>query len=346
MKSKRPYLLLILCLALLAGCQTKNIPNETPAEPPSVEAAAEIPVQYLTLDAPLDTPKAEISAMTWAGDWLILVPQYPSRFDDQLFRIHKDDILEAVENKSETPLPMETIQIETKALKKEVKGFEGFEALVFDENTAYFTVESQPKKMQGYAIMGSLSDDYSRIELDLDSLTELDPQADLDNMTDESILVFGRRILTIYEANGKNVNPSPTAYLLDLELQPSDTLSFPNIEYRITDVSSVDDHGCFWAINYFYPGDVKLEPAEDNYLQSYEQGPTHSKSAAVERLIELQFSEDGIIPTDTAPIQLELLPDDDARNWEGLARLDDLGFLLVTDTYPETLLGFVPYPAP
>jgi hypothetical protein len=32
------------------------------------------------------------------------------------------------------------------------------------------------------------------------------------------------------------------------------------------------------------------------------------------------------------------------RNWEGLVRLDDRGFLLVTDLFPGTILGFVPAP--
>jgi hypothetical protein len=42
------------------------------------------------------------------------------------------------------------------------------------------------------------------------------------------------------------------------------------------------------------------------------------------------------------PIQLELIDDLHPRNWEGLVRLDPHGFLLATDTYPETLLAFVP----
>jgi hypothetical protein len=37
------------------------------------------------------------------------------------------------------------------------------------------------------------------------------------------------------------------------------------------------------------------------------------------------------------------LSDEAARNWEGVVRLEDRGFLLVTDTFPRTLLGFVPF---
>ncbi len=31
------------------------------------------------------------------------------------------------------------------------------------------------------------------------------------------------------------------------------------------------------------------------------------------------------------------------RNWEGIVRLENRGFLLMTDKYPETLFGFVEY---
>ena len=58
----------------------------------------------------------------------------------------------------------------------------------------------------------------------------------------------------------------------------------------------------------------------------------------------LQYDADGITFVDRAPVQLEL-PGEDARNWEGIVRLDDVGFLLVTDQYPQTILGFVPVPA-
>ena len=41
------------------------------------------------------------------------------------------------------------------------------------------------------------------------------------------------------------------------------------------------------------------------------------------------------------PIQLEL-DKDSPRNWEGIVRIDDIGFLIATDKHPEMILGFVP----
>ena len=176
-------------------------------------------------------------------------------------------------------------------------------------------------------------------------MLEIEPQANLSNTSDESVMVFGQRIVTLYEANGANVNPNPVAHMFNLDMQLVGSLSMPTIEYRITDATQPDQNGLFWAINYFFPGDrEKLKPAEDRLVTQYGQGETHAKSQAVERLVAFQFTEDGIVLAPLAPIQLQLLPDDEARNWEGIARLDDRGFLLVTDKFPETILAFVANP--
>jgi hypothetical protein len=38
------------------------------------------------------------------------------------------------------------------------------------------------------------------------------------------------------------------------------------------------------------------------------------------------------------------LESDTPRNWEGIVRLDERGFLLMTDEDPDTILAFVPRP--
>ena len=60
----------------------------------------------------------------------------------------------------------------------------------------------------------------------------------------------------------------------------------------------------------------------------------------MERLVELNYSSDGITLADSAPIQLTL-DGDNARNLEGLVVLDNQGFLMVTDKFPSTMLIFV-----
>ncbi len=60
--------------------------------------------------------------------------------------------------------------------------------------------------------------------------------------------------------------------------------------------------------------------------------------------MEFYFSIDGITVSDQPPIQLVLRGDGQSRNWEGIVRLDDRGFIIATDTYPETILAFVSFP--
>jgi len=148
-------------------------------------------------------------------------------------------------------------------------------------------------------------------------------------------------VVTFYESNGQEVNNSPVVHLFDTNLLGVGTVPFPYIPYRITDVTELDENGRFWAINYNFPGDRAIQE-EDSLIAQYEEGPTHLTSDGVERLVEFQYSSDGITRIEQPPIQLQLL-DEDLRNWEGIVRLDDLGFLLVTDKFPETILAFVPF---
>jgi len=64
----------------------------------------------------------------------------------------------------------------------------------------------------------------------------------------------------------------------------------------------------------------------------------------VERLLPFCYAEDRLSLADQAPIQLQLLDAETSRNWEGIERVEDRGFLLVTDKFPGTQLGFVAMP--
>jgi hypothetical protein len=118
----------------------------------------------------------------------------------------------------------------------------------------------------------------------------------------------------------------------------------PHIEYRLTDATPLDRQGRFWAIDVFYAGERSLRTEDDPLSMAFGEGKTHSQLDIVERLIELQYSPDGITLTGTPPIQLQLVGRNRPRNWEGLARLDEIGFLMVTDKWPETILGFIANP--
>ena len=199
--------------------------------------------------------------------------------------------------------------------------------------------------MRGYLVAGEISSDLSVLRLNPDKLRQLPPQAGIMNLADEAVLVVDDRVATIHEANGVNVNPNPVSHLFGLYLQPLGTVPFPTLEYRVTDATSPDSKGRFWVINYYFPGEGPLlKPPPDHLPNEYDPSDARSVSTAVERLVELEYSKNGITLTETRAIYLEKTRYDRPRNWEGLVRLEKRGFLVVTDKFPTTLLAFVPLP--
>lgn len=357
--------LLLLAIWLLIACQmqpeapvvtavpttatatsTQIPPTGTPR--PTITPTAvlttveEQPIQIIPLAGPLAAASAEISGLAWYGDSLILLPQYPSRFDDQLFALSRSEIMAFLDGMQDSPLTPQAIPLAAAGLTQ-LPGYEGLEAIAFYGDQVFITIEtSGGAPMLGYLVSGVIASDLSQIELDVDHLAEIEPPVPLANYSDETVLVVDDTVLTIYEANGRFVNPTPAAHQFSTGLELLGTLPFPVIEYRVTDATAVDENGRFWVINYLFPGDIpKLNIAPDAIGERYGRGSSHAASDAVERLIELQVSDDGISLTETPPIQLALRPDGEARNWEGIVRLDGRGFLLATDKFPETILAFV-----
>ena len=74
----------------------------------------------------------------------------------------------------------------------------------------------------------------------------------------------------------------------------------------------------------------------------FKEGKTHRNSDSVERLIELEISDDKIQLSGREPIQLQL-SEKNSRNWEAIVRIDDKGILIATDKYPEMILGFIAF---
>lgn len=300
------------------------------------------PVREIPLTGPIASPEAEISGMTWYGDVLILLPQYPNRFPfdgaGSVFALHKSDILDFLDGKSDAPLSPFQIRFSAPNLEKSIRGFEGFEAIAIDGDRVFLTIEASPTGMMSYLVAGQIAPEPARIDIDESRISQIQPQTGLPNFGDEALLVFGSRLVSIYEISGSPFLPSPVAHMFDFSLQLQDALAFPDIPYRISDATPSDEIGRFWAINFTIRSETEATPVADSLLEGFLQFQT------VERLIEFQFSESGIVLSGTPVIQLGLLSDQESGNWEAIARLDELGFLLATDEHPDTVLGFVPSP--
>jgi hypothetical protein len=327
------------------------------------QEAHETPVTVIELTGPASEPDAELSGLAWHGDYLILMPENPNMYATEgnagmLYALNKDDILAYVSSKEsgQTPAPLAPFAIPVVGpdIAETVPGFDGFEAVTFADDDVYMVIESETdtEAMRGYLVKGSVEGTQPglQITLDLENLVEIPGQTEWENMSYESLFVDGDQVVVVYEANGDEanggvvVNQNPRAMVFNQNLEPVGEIGFAPVDYRLTDVTNLDDNGQFWAINYFFPGEDFLNADDDPIADEYGKGPTHSQFPQIERLIALQHRETGITLVDVAPIQLELLGED-ARNLEGIARLDDLGLLVATDQYPETILGFVSFPA-
>lgn len=308
---------------------------------------AEIPVVYLSLADEYAQANAEYSAMAWYGDTLILVPQYPVRFSSEttygsLLAIPRQQILDVLDGRQTEALEPIRIPLDAPGLDG-LSGFEGFESIAFVGNTVYMTVEARNGlNMQAYVLQGRIEPDLSQIILEPSTAAVSKAQSGASNYSDESIFFWQNEIWTIYEANGAGINPQPKVHRFNSQLQPLADGVFPTIEYRITDVAAPDEDGKFWAINTFFPGDrLKLNLRTDGLVEKYGAGESHAQHEGVERLVQMQITEAGVELVDRPPLQLVLLENGEIRNWEGLVELPGRGFLLVTDKYTDSLLGFV-----
>ena len=303
-------------------------------------------VVELPLTGPLADSKAEVSGLAWYDDNLILLPQYPNFSDEGsdgfLYALPKAEILAYLDGASETELEPKPITLIASGLVDQIPNFQGFESIGFSDSKVFLTIEAgNGTDMQGYLISGTISADLSQLELDTTKLATIPPQAVSENHTDESILVLDDRILTFYEVTGEAIVNDPVAHVFDFDLNSLGTIPVDNIEYRLTDAALSSDNE-FWGINYFFPGDTDLLPAADPIADKYGNGKSNVEFDHVERLVKFEISENKITLAKTAPIPLILT--EDARNWEGLVLLDDRGFLLATDKFPSTILGFVQFP--
>lgn len=338
-------LLILLIPFFLYSC--KSAEEQILNVPPGYESNEYI-VREIHLIGPVSKNESEISGLSWFGDNLILLCQFPSRFGTKevgaIFKINKSKLSNFINNIDTTAIEPEKVKVHANGLEKYFGLDQGFESIAFLGNDVYLTIEAfENKSMLGYIVKGKINDEASDIYLDEKSLKPIYPQASIYNLSDETIFIYNNQIYTLYECNGKNINPKPYAHKFDAELKTLEKVEFPNVEFRITDASMPSPDGKFWAINYMYQGDWSdLNPADDLQDNKYESQKI-KESRMTERLLEFQIKEGKIIRTEKKPLKIKLLNNNIGRNWEGLAKMEEYGFLIVSDYFPRTILGFIDF---
>ena len=301
----------------------------------------EVKVQEIKLSGLITDKEQEISGMDWFQDRLFLLPENMGGF---LFSISKSEILNAIKSGKNLPIAPKKTRFKTPDYSSLIKGLDGFEAIAFNKNKIYITIESEHRgKMVSYLAWGKIDSKSLEVVMDEKDLKAIKTPIQLNNISFESLLINDQDIIMIYEANGSNLRKNPTQSVLTEKSKNISQVNFPNIEYRITDATRIDSNDRFWVINYFWPGDKKLlNPGEDNILNKVKQGSSHFKLDQIERLVEFQMNAGGISISDTKPIQL-FLESDASRNWEAVARLDNKGLLIATDKHPRMIFGYVQF---
>ncbi|MEC7821942.1 MAG: hypothetical protein VX896_05895 [Candidatus Neomarinimicrobiota bacterium] len=286
----------------------------------------------------------EMSGLAWYNDYLILMPQYVNESKPRFYYLKKSTINDWLNGNKEKPLNPSKIDIIMPDYFNSIKGYQGFEAICFIGNKAYLIIETKNNdSMQSFIVKGSMDIKNKTLIIDPEKKVEILLPVNIKNMGYESILKYKYRLMVLFEANGINVNSDPKASFYNSSLKQKGHISFPNIEYRITDATELDDQGRFWAINFFWPGEKKrLNPGKDLVLNNTVKGETHQEFEHVERLVEFKIDGKNIYKTNSLPIQLEL--NQNSRNWEGVVRMENKGFLMIVDEHPRTILAFIKKP--
>jgi hypothetical protein len=229
-------LLLVLGVALVWAIYSVTSDESTDDLSSSSSDPAQYPAEQAVTTIPLTEPLAqrdsEVSGMAWYGDYLIMLPQYPSIFgaDDKsfLFALPKADLLAFVEGSLSGPLePIQVLFVEPD-WSEQIDGFQGYEAIAFNGDRAFLTIEADSgADMAGYLVAGSISADLSALQLDASSLVEIPQPVTLNNKADETLIVTDEVIITIYEASGVDENPTPMVHVYDLDLAALGTSPTP-----------------------------------------------------------------------------------------------------------------------
>lgn len=334
-----------VCLIALVGC-TRGGDSGTRAEFDETWPRLEVAIREITLDLPVDPERAEFSGLDWWGDRLVLLPQYPEVFGGDrggaLPFIPRTRLEAYLSGADTTAIRPEWIVFDDGQLSKRVLGWDGYEAIAFDGELAYLTIECLTKgRWTGVLVRADVDDDPPYIVVDDVHRMEIQGASRRPNFTEEAVFVTEGAVGTIHELNGRFVNATPKVLRFTRDLRALEALRFPELEYRVTDASRIDTDGRLWVFNQFWPGEAGVLDARSDALAAVDR-PT---GRPVERLVPLRVTATGLVfDRDRPLVRLRTRADDVARNWEGVARWKDEGVLIVTDRHPRTIFAYVAWP--
>lgn len=341
---RRPLPLLV---ALTLSCSGAQRPTaRDPSDP--------VPVLGICLAGDAAARGNEYSGLAWHGDELFLLPQWsprglararsqPGFTRPWVYRIPGARLRAWVDGRDRAPITPERVPFDTLDIANN-PDYQGFEAIAFDGDRAALAVErGSQDRMSGLLVTARL-DPARGLVLDRDALT-LDVPMRSDNHAYEALTRVDGAWLALFELNGMNPSCASTALRIDPRGGAPQAVPMEAVPYRVTDATAVDADRRFWVTQYSYRDVDDTAECERSiravgcFQEAVDCDPRNGAARSVERLLELR--DDGTAVRSTGRV-IRLMREERARNWEGLARLDHRGFVVVTDEWPRTVLGFVP----
>lgn len=278
----------------LVACSHKALIDDN--DQSVVDIAREYAVLEIPLPDEISLSAFEYSGLGWFGDILVLLPQYPNRnsggHSGLLYGIKKDDLIKWKNDPSQE-LVFFDIPFDDVGFSRSLPEFEGFEAILFIDQDVYLTIEtSAGNPMKSFLVRGSVlsnGEDGFAISLDKKQIIELPQQNRSSNASYEALTSDGEFIYALYEQYGQCVNEHPYALKINRQLSVIEEIPVDPINYRVTDASQIDKNGEFWAVNYFYSGDVHLKVEVDPISDRFGLPGSHEFGERVERLMMNQY---------------------------------------------------------
>jgi hypothetical protein len=302
----------------------------------------EKPVTDIPIDFPVEV--RDISSMAWLDDdTLVLIPQRPAEWgegDGIFFTLQRADIEAYLAGENQQPLRAGTMRVVAPNIARFTAGYSGFEALTFVDGEAFGTIEAvSDDRTAALVVSGEVSPDGQEVVFGITTLTLVISEVQESGYSHETVVTSGDVAYVIHELNSSTLTGQPQARMFTRADRMNEAVTFPHIEYRVTDATGIDQEtGIFWVLNTYSPQQDDIQLDGDPFFEAYGTGATHAEQAHVERLLPLRVTESGVERAEgVTPILLSL--SERLRPWEGVTRFDEQGFLLVTSGEP--LLAFV-----
>jgi len=314
-------IIVVTLLSILWGCKESKIMNN------------QVKLEMINLAKQFTDRHLEFSGLDWYGDSLFFLTQIPSKYDNHIFFSTRQEIHDAL-HKSDS-LYLHPINFKQEGVADKIGKIPDYEAIAFKGDSVYLLIEAE-NPMSSFIVQGMIDNDG--ITIQKETVKQIPLKNDLSEIACEALIIKQDKIYVFYEANGANILNNPQVFCFDLSLNSQPPVSFENLEYRITDATQLLNDNSFWIINHLWSGEIKLlNPAEEKLIPS----TYNSNKDGINRLIKLQFDGDRVKISNRHPLMLE----NGLWNWEGLAVLDSMSFLIVNDEFcPEpyrTGLGII-----